>query len=72
MEQLPYLANGNKVKDIGINFGLSLPAGRSSLDIGFRYGKRGNRADNLFEESYMKIFFGVSFNDNWFIKRKFD
>jgi hypothetical protein len=72
MEQLPYLANGNKVQDIGINFGLSIPAGRSSLDLGFRYGKRGNRADNLFEESYIRVFFGVSFNDNWFIKRKFD
>jgi hypothetical protein len=70
--QLPYLANENKVRDLGINFGLSLPAGSSSLDIGFRYGKRGNRSQNRIEEDYFKVFFGITFNDQWFIKRKFD
>ncbi len=60
------------VKDIGINFGLSLPTGYSSLDLGFRIGKRGDKAENIFEETYYKIFFGITFNDKWFIKRKFD
>ncbi len=72
MEQYPYLANNHVVKDLGINFGLSMPAGRSSLDVAFRYGKRGNRKDNIFEEDYFKIYFGITFNDQWFIKRKFD
>jgi hypothetical protein len=72
MEQNPFLANGNPVKDIGINFGLSLPAGRSSLDLGFKYGQRGNKSENILEERYLKIFFGITFNDQWFIKRKFD
>ena len=72
MEEYPFLANNKSVKDLGLNFGLSLPAGRSSLDLGFRYGKRGNRNDNLIEENYFRIFFGVTFNDQWFIKRKFD
>ena len=72
MEEYPFLANNKSVKDLGLNFGLSLPAGRSSLDLGFRYGKRGNRNDNLIEQNYFRIFFGVTFNDQWFIKRKFD
>lgn len=72
MEQNPFLANGNTVKDIGINFGFSLPAGRSSLDLAFKYGKRGDKAENLLEEDYFKIYFGITFNDQWFIKRKFD
>lgn len=72
MEQSPFLANGNPVKDIGINFGFSLPAGRSSLDLAFKYGKRGDKAENLLEEDYFKIYFGITFNDQWFIKRKFD
>lgn len=72
MEQNPFLANGNPVKDLGINFGLSMPAGRSSLDLAFRYGKRGDKAENILEETYFKIYFGITFNDQWFIKRRFD
>lgn len=60
------------VKDIGINLGFSLPAGRSSLDFAFRYGKRGSKQDNIIEETYFKVYFGLTFNDQWFIKRKFD
>jgi hypothetical protein len=71
-DQYPYLANGNSVKDFGINFGLSLPAGRSSLDFAFKVGKRGNKAENILEENYFKVYFGITFNDQWFIKRKFD
>jgi len=71
-EKYPFMANNHKVTDIGINFGFSLPAGRSSLDFGGRIGKRGNKADNVLEETYFKIFFGITFNDQWFIKRKFD
>lgn len=72
MEQYPFLANGNSVKDYGINFGLSLPAGRSNLNLAAKVGKRGNRNDNILEENYFKIYFGITFNDQWFIKRKFD
>jgi len=71
-EQYPFLANNKQVKDIGINFGFSLPAGRSSMDFALKVGKRGNKADNILEESYFKVYFGVTFNDQWFIKRKFD
>jgi hypothetical protein len=72
LERYPFLANGKEVDDFGINFGMSLPAGRSSVDLAFKFGKRGNKDDNILEESYFKIFFGLTFNDQWFIKRKFD
>ncbi len=60
------------VNDLGINFGFSLPAGRSSLDFAFKYGRRGNRTETIIQEDYFKVYFGVTFNDQWFIKRKFD
>lgn len=72
IENYPFLANDKQVKDFGINFGLSLPAGRSNINLAFRTGTRGNKADNILQENYFKIFFGVTFNDQWFIKRKFD
>lgn len=71
-EKLPFFANGNEVKDFGINFGFSFPAGRSSLDLAFKVGKRGDRKVNLLEENYFKVYFGITFNDQWFVKRKFD
>ena len=73
IEENPFLANGNPVRDVGINFGFTLPAGRSnSVDLAFKYGKRGNSAENILEEDYFKIYFGITFNDQWFIKRRFD
>lgn len=72
LERYPFLANSRPVNDFGINFGMSLPAGRSSVDLAFKYGRRGNKDENILEESYFKIFFGLTFNDQWFIKRKFD
>lgn len=72
-DNYPYLINGNLVKDIGINFGLSMPVNRiSSLDFAVKVGKRGNLEVNTIEESYIKIYFGMTFNDQWFIKRRFD
>jgi hypothetical protein len=68
-----YLVNGNALKDFGINFGFSFPVNRiSSLDLAFRTGRRGDMKLNGIEENYFKIYFGVTFNDQWFIKRRFD
>jgi long-subunit fatty acid transport protein len=69
----PYLINGESVKDFGINFGLSFPTAQfSSLDLAFKVGRRGNRDLTDLQENYFKIYFGVTFNDRWFIKRRFD
>jgi hypothetical protein len=72
-DKFPYLINGMPVKDFGINFGFSMPvSGFSSLDFAVKVGKRGNLNDNTIEENYFKIYFGVTFNDKWFIRRRFD
>lgn len=73
LENYPFLANGNMVKDFGITFGVSLPVNRiSSLDLAVKWGKKGDKATNAIEENYFKIYFGITFNDQWFIKRRFD
>ncbi|MBY0434302.1 MAG: hypothetical protein K2U26_09350 [Cyclobacteriaceae bacterium] len=72
-ENAPYLVNGNAVRDFGITFGLSLPVSRvSSLDLALKVGKKGDKALNTIEENYLKLYFGITFNDQWFIKRRFD
>lgn len=73
IENSPYLVNGAMVRDFGITFGLSLPVSRSSsLDLGMKLGKKGDKATNTVEENYLKLYFGITFNDQWFIKRRFD
>lgn len=71
-EKTPYALNGKQLNDYGINFGFSLPAGRSSIDTAFRFGKRGNKAETSVEETYVKLFFGITFVDQWFNRRKID
>src|SRR5690606_39865829 len=44
-ENAPFLINNNQLRDFGINFGFSMPAGRSSLDFAFSTGKRGDRSE---------------------------
>ncbi|CAN5392038.1 membrane protein [soil metagenome] len=73
LESYPYLANGNTVKDLGISFGLSLPVSRySSLDFAIKGGKKGDKTLNSIEENYIKFYFGITFMDVWFVKRRFD
>ncbi len=77
MEQYPFSVTrdgvtSSPVKDFGINFGFSMPAGRSSIDLAFKYGKRGNRSEHILEETYFRVYLGVTFNDQWFVKRRFD
>ena len=73
-EDTPYVINNNTVQDFGINFGFSLPVSTiSSLDMGFKYGNRGNIGKIGHKEEYFKFQLGLTFNDRlWFIKRKFD
>ena len=72
-ERLPYLVNGNPLTDIGGTVGFSLPVGRASaVDIGIKVGKRGVLPQSSVEETYFRVYFGVTFNDQWFIKRKFE
>lgn len=71
-EKTPYAVYGKQLNDYGINFGFSLPAGRSSIDTAVRVGKRGNKSETVVEETYFKIFFGITFVDQWFHRRKID
>jgi hypothetical protein len=71
--QLPYLVNETDINEIGINFGISFPTKNfSSVDAGMKFGSRGTTDNNLIRENFAQIVFGLTINDRWFIKRRYD
>jgi long-subunit fatty acid transport protein len=68
-----YLHN-TQMNNYGITFGASLPFKYSSdrIHLGFELGKLGNTNNGLIQDNYFKFSLGVSFNQQWFEKRRYD
>lgn len=72
-ERLPYKINNEFINDFGINFGVSLPVRNySSFNLAFQLGRRGTTDHNLIKENYFRVNLGITFNDRWFVRRRFD
>ncbi|MDN3668984.1 hypothetical protein QWY93_06560 [Echinicola jeungdonensis] len=73
-EQTPYLIGENKINDIGINFGASVPVNSLSLlNLAVKVGRRGNTEEGHIRENYLKVSMGFSINDNsWFYQKVFE
>lgn len=68
------IINGKSIKEQTFSLGFGLPLGGSisNLNIGFEFGKRGTKLGGLVSETYQNLIIGLSLNDKWFNKRKFD
>lgn len=73
-ENTGLVINSQSIKDRAVTLGLGLPMNGSfsNINVGFEFGKRGTTSANLVQENYVNISIGLSFNDRWFVKRKFD
>ncbi|WP_405369794.1 hypothetical protein [Nonlabens sp. Asnod2-A12] len=80
-EELGLSVSGNgidteDINEFGISFGLGLPIGRrngfSNANIGFEIGQRGTENAGLIKETFFNLSVGLSLNDVWFIKRKYN
>ncbi|HJS01391.1 MAG TPA: hypothetical protein VJ780_10695 [Flavobacterium sp.] len=73
-EETGLVVNSQSIKDTGFSLGLGLPitGSFSNVNLGFEFGKRGTTSASLIQENYAKISIGLSFNDRWFVKRKFE
>lgn len=76
-EQTPLVIENKRINLMALTLGIGMPF-RSSfftvsrLNIGFEAGTKGSKANNLVQESYFVLSLGITFNELWFIKRKFD
>jgi len=73
-ENTGLVVNSQSIKDTALTLGLGFPLSGtfSNLNLGFEYGKKGTKNAGLIQENYMNFSIGLSFNDRWFQKRKFD
>jgi hypothetical protein len=65
------------LQQYGITFGASFPYKRntrsySRLHTSFDMGKLGNVNTNSTQQTYFRFGLGFSFNEKWFIPRKYD
>ena len=63
-----------EIREMSFSLGLGLPLkkSKSTLNLGFQFGKRGSLDAGLVEEKYLKFQLSLTFNDKWFTKRKID
>ncbi len=63
-----------QLNDYGVTLGVGFPIARRSsmLNIAFEVGERGTTANDLIKEQYVNLRLGFTFNDKWFLKRKYD
>ena len=73
-ENTGLVINNQSINDSALTLGLGLPVGGafSNINLGLEYGKRGTTNAGLIRENYLNVSIGMSFNDKWFVKRKFD
>lgn len=66
--------NNQELNEYGINFGISLPFKKSisSLTFGLEALRRGENSNGLVQEDFLNFNLGITINDRWFIKRKYD
>jgi len=68
------VVKSESIEDIGLNIGMGLPVSGtfSNINFGFELGRRGTTSSGLVQENYASFSVGLSFNDKWFVKRKFN
>jgi long-subunit fatty acid transport protein len=73
-EKTGLVINSESINDMGFTLGVGLPmsGSLSNINLGFELGKRGTTNANLVQENYANLSVSFSFNDKWFVKRKFN
>jgi long-subunit fatty acid transport protein len=73
-ENTGLVINNKSITDTAFTTGFGFPIRGtfSNLNVLFEMGSRGTQSNNLVRERYLNVGFSLSFNDQWFQKRKYD
>lgn len=68
-----------RINTFGITFGVGLPlrsmavrGSRSKINIGMEAGRRGTLENGLIQENYFNFYLGITVNELWFFKRRYE
>jgi hypothetical protein len=70
----PYIVNNTKINEYACSIGIGLPVKRAftTANIGLEYVHRGSTINGLILEKYFNAYVGLTINDKWFKKQKYD
>lgn len=73
-EKTGLIVKSESIDNLGLTLGFGLPITGtfSNINIGFEVGKKGTTSAGLIQENYANISVGLSLNDKWFEKRKYN
>ena len=72
-EKKSIIVNNLPINQFSLNLGVGLPlAGLSKANIGLEFGQIGEENNLIVKENYWSIRLGLSLNDIWFIRRKYN
>jgi hypothetical protein len=68
--------NGYSPIEYGISVGAIMPLKQTLNSVGrftinLEYGKMGSRKEDFFREDFIKLSFGFTFAESWFVRHKF-
>lgn len=74
LEETGMRLNNQDISEYGITFGIGIPSGRyfTNANIGVEYGSRGTTSSGLVQENFLSMFLSFSFNDKWFVEKKYN
>jgi hypothetical protein len=66
--------DNQRIMEYGITFGMDVPIKTlfSRLNFSFEVGNKGTTNKGLVSETFFKAYIGLTLNDKWFIKPKYD
>jgi hypothetical protein len=70
--------NNADIDDYGFSFGFGLPVinkdriQKATLQLGFEAGQKGTTENHLIRQQYLRFHLGITLNESWFFKRKYD
>jgi hypothetical protein len=72
-EKKSIIVNNLPINQFSLNLGVGLPlSGLSKANLGFEFGQIGEENNLIVKENYWSIRLGLSLNDIWFIRRKYN
>ena len=72
-EKTGLIVENQPIDEYGINLGIGFPfLGFQNVNIGYEFGSRGTKSAGLVKENFSSFRLGLTLNDRWFVKNKYN